>query len=79
MNCKEKSRYICGSSNPERFKQMQKIIMHYAHEHPEFHKKEWGDGKIYQSISVYLTPEEEKTIRQEISWIGVPESERRLI
>lgn len=69
-----KQLYVCGSSNPDVFKEMRRIVLHYAHEHPTFYAKKLQHGREYNGLSVLLTPEEQENIRREIKWIGVPES-----
>lgn len=71
-----KNRYICGSTDPDKFKEMCKIVYHYSHETPTFYKKRLLNNKLYQALSVMVTKAEEELIRQEIKWIGVPEGVR---
>lgn len=73
----EKHKYVCGSANPDKFKEMSRIVYHYAHSTPKHYTKKFQHGKIYHALEVMLTKDEEMTVRQEISWIGVPESCRR--
>ena len=72
----KKTKYVCGSSKPDIFKEMRRIVLHYAHEHPEYHSKNYKDGRVYQALSVLLSPEEEQLVRRDISLIGTPESRR---
>lgn len=76
LSSREKYKYVCGSSNPDVFKEMRKIVLHYAHEHPEFYTKKLQHGREYHGLSVLLTAEEQRNIRREINWIGVPEGAR---
>lgn len=74
LSSREKYKYVCGSSNPDVFKEIRRIVLYYAHEHPKFYAKKLQHGRVYNGLSVLLTAEEQRNIRREIKWIGVPES-----
>ena len=76
LSSREKYKYVCGSSNPDVFKEMCRIVLHYAHEHPQFYMKKLQHEREYHGLSVLLTAEEQRNIRREIKWIGVPEGAR---
>jgi hypothetical protein len=71
-----KHRYICGTHNSYRFKEISRIIHHYAHETPKYFVRRLHNNRVYQALSVMLTEEEERLIRRDISMIGVPEGVR---
>ena len=71
-------KYICGSTNPDKFKEMKRIVYHYAKCTPGIVEKKLKNGKVYYGIIAMLTLDEQDKIRQEISWIGIPESLRRV-
>ena len=70
----EKTYYVCGSTDLDRFCKMRRIVFHYAHETPRYRKDILKNGKIYYGLSVLLTKAEQELVRRDISLINVPES-----